>query len=103
MAWIYLAESPESQRPWTGPAKNLARESSDAQPLVKLNDKLFEDKRITPDDAQFLRDAQQERSCVCGHLKSAHIYEEGACRPGFKCQNECRQFLEVRSAKDTAT
>ncbi len=31
---------------------------TDAQPLVKLNNKLFEDKRITPDDAQFLRDAQ---------------------------------------------
>ncbi len=24
-------------------------------------------------------------NCSCGHSKSSHIYEEGACRPGFPC------------------
>lgn len=24
-------------------------------------------------------------SCACGHSRSAHIYEDGACRPGFVC------------------
>lgn len=28
--------------------------------------------------------------CKCGHNKSDHIYEEGACRPGFVC--ECKQY-----------
>lgn len=28
---------------------------------------------------------------TCGHTKSQHIYEEGACRPGFVCA--CDKFL----------
>lgn len=31
-------------------------------------------------------------TCVCGHLKIHHIYEEGACRPGFVCKMECEEF-----------
>jgi hypothetical protein len=31
--------------------------------------------------------------CVCGHKKIDHIYEEGACRPGFICS--CPRFHEV--------
>lgn len=30
--------------------------------------------------------------CECGHTRSAHIYEEGACRPGFECDDECQKF-----------
>lgn len=30
--------------------------------------------------------------CACGHLKTQHIYEEGACRPGFICAFRCEQF-----------
>lgn len=28
---------------------------------------------------------QPSSICECGHLKSQHIYETGACRPGFVC------------------
>ncbi len=27
----------------------------------------------------------QEDDCKCGHARKDHIYEEGACRPGFEC------------------
>jgi hypothetical protein len=40
-------------------------------------------------------DTSVKATCVCGHSKEAHIYHEGACRPGFACQNECRQYLPV--------
>lgn len=30
--------------------------------------------------------------CDCGHAKHDHIYEEGACRPGFLCANECLKY-----------
>lgn len=33
--------------------------------------------------------------CVCGHEKRQHIYEEGACRPGFRCKEACRRFRPV--------
>ncbi len=29
-------------------------------------------------------------SCICGHPKADHVYEEGACRPGFECP--CREY-----------
>lgn len=32
---------------------------------------------------------------TCGHLKSQHIYEEGACRPGFVCEHKCQRFRET--------
>lgn len=31
--------------------------------------------------------------CKCGHKKSDHIYEEGACRPGSAC--DCQKFEQV--------
>ncbi len=34
-------------------------------------------------------------SCKCGHPKSDHIYEEGACRPGSLCS--CQKFTPVPS------
>lgn len=34
---------------------------------------------------------------TCGHDKTAHIYHEGACRPGFVCS--CEQYVEVGSQK----
>ena len=30
--------------------------------------------------------------CECGHAKSDHIHEEGACRPGFVCPSGCHAF-----------
>jgi hypothetical protein len=30
-----------------------------------------------------------ELTCLCGHAKKDHIYEEGACRPGFACPCNC--------------
>jgi hypothetical protein len=30
-----------------------------------------------------------EVKCLCGHAKKDHIYEEGACRPGFACPCNC--------------
>lgn len=35
-------------------------------------------------------------TCECGHQKSAHIYEVGACRPGFKCEQHCDYFTAKR-------
>lgn len=32
---------------------------------------------------------------TCGHGKRHHIYEEGACRPGFACEAGCTQFVAV--------
>ena len=31
-------------------------------------------------------------TCKCGHTKRQHIYEEGACRPGFVCESKCEHF-----------
>ena len=36
--------------------------------------------------------------CLCGHEQSDHIYEEGACRPGFVCEVKCEKF-ESATAK----
>jgi hypothetical protein len=33
--------------------------------------------------------------CRCGHDRHAHIYEEGACRPGFVCSAGCNEFESV--------
>lgn len=57
------------------------------QDLVKLTEA---NKRI-----QELEEASPEvvqEHCRCGHSKSAHIYEEGACRPGFQCETSCEKF-----------
>lgn len=29
---------------------------------------------------------------TCGHDIHSHIYEEGACRPGFLCEASCKKF-----------
>lgn len=35
--------------------------------------------------------------CICGHTREQHIYDEGACRPGFVCPSACTEFVEKRS------
>ncbi len=30
--------------------------------------------------------------CTCGHKREAHIYWDGACRPGFVCADHCTEF-----------
>lgn len=30
--------------------------------------------------------------CKCGHKKAHHIYETGACRPGFACSAACSEY-----------
>lgn len=32
-------------------------------------------------------------TCVCKHAKSDHIYEGGACRPGFVCPTGCTEYV----------
>lgn len=34
----------------------------------------------------------KEALCRCGHLQSAHLYEEGQCLPGFECEAKCEEF-----------
>lgn len=36
--------------------------------------------------------ADPNETCICGHARSAHIYHEGACRPGFLCATGCEWF-----------
>jgi hypothetical protein len=31
-------------------------------------------------------------TCACGHAQIDHIYEEGACRPGFVCEAGCTLY-----------
>ena len=38
--------------------------------------------------------------CQCGHERSAHIYEEGACRPGFKCEQQCDHYALAASGPE---
>ena len=43
-------------------------------------------------------------SCkTCGHDRADHIYEEGACRPGFICQRECDKFVSAIQKPNTVT
>lgn len=35
-----------------------------------------------------------EKCATCGHERRAHIYDEGACRPGFVCEERCDRFTE---------
>ena len=39
--------------------------------------------------------------CVCGHFDGQHIYDTGACRPGWECLEHCESFQREagRSAK----
>lgn len=30
---------------------------------------------------------------TCGHSRQSHIYDEGACRPGFVCSSGCQEYL----------
>lgn len=30
---------------------------------------------------------------TCGHSRQSHIYDEGACRPGFVCSSGCQKYL----------
>lgn len=38
-----------------------------------------------------------EHLCVCGHTADQHIYSEGACRPGFECDEACDRFAAALS------
>lgn len=35
--------------------------------------------------------------CMCGHEKRDHIYEDGACRPGYICQSRCGKYEEKKN------
>ena len=35
---------------------------------------------------------QPQDKCECGHARSQHVYERGACRPGFVCSSRCPEF-----------
>lgn len=37
---------------------------------------------------------------ACAHLRSDHIYNEGACRPGFVCQSACEHFVSGNELTD---
>ena len=41
--------------------------------------------------------------CRCGHAASAHIHEEGACRPGFTCEQSCEVFAPEPKKQRRAT
>lgn len=34
--------------------------------------------------------------CECGHVRTAHIYSEGSCRPGHICPTNCRKFVPAK-------
>ena len=40
-------------------------------------------------------DDPPDTPCVCGHTKSSHVYNEGACRPGVVCEAACEGFQAV--------
>lgn len=37
--------------------------------------------------------------CECGHKRIQHIYGEGACRPGFVCEKECKEFKPTKQKR----
>ena len=39
-----------------------------------------------------------EPCATCGHDKKHHIYNEGACRPGFVCEKSCERFVPATVA-----
>jgi hypothetical protein len=39
--------------------------------------------------------------CKCGHFKVDHIYAQGACRPGFVCLGECKEYRPSPAAGET--
>lgn len=39
----------------------------------------------------------------CGHNKTHHIYNEGACRPGFACPSNCEAFVPTPEASARMT
>lgn len=42
--------------------------------------------RLTPMD-------MSEECAFCGHARSAHVYGDGPCRPGFPCMQGCEGFV----------
>lgn len=41
---------------------------------------------------QFQREHVEDPCQHCGHARTAHIYHEGPCRPGFVCSAACERF-----------
>lgn len=39
-------------------------------------------------------DRTSDDRCRCGHARIQHIYEVGACRPGFVCEVGCSGFQD---------
>lgn len=37
--------------------------------------------------------------CLCGHPRSAHVYHEGPCRPGFVCEEACTRYVAEENAR----
>lgn len=42
----------------------------------------------------------EKHLCECGHAREAHIYHEGACRPGFVCEKGCKAFKSAYAFTD---
>jgi hypothetical protein len=34
---------------------------------------------------------------TCGHEQWSHIYDVGACRPGFVCESRCEEFNDGKA------
>lgn len=48
------------------------------QDLLDLNDKLFEDKHVSPEEAKFLRDMNEKKEqCPCGSYSSVGCSQTG--------------------------
>ena len=37
---------------------------------------------------------ESDQCANCGHNRSEHIYENGACRPGYVCFSRCNKFAD---------
>lgn len=46
-----------------------------------------------------LEEIRMAQPCICGHKKKQHIYDEGACRPGFVCP--CKGYHPQAGAEHT--
>lgn len=71
-----------------------AGETTEGPPIPKGQIVTCDCKGIT-----FLKDEVEYNThakCVCGHMRSQHIYHEGACRPGFQCEIGCDRFVNEK-------
>ena len=57
------------------------------QKLVKDSDRVLNVAQIVA-----AKEKDPNERCECGHKRIEHVYEEGACRPGYKCADQCIRF-----------